>query len=221
MGVTAIKTEIETCEASIRALQQSFSVQRQQIVEAIKPFVKAQIKKEVENEVKRNSEHTKGLGKEALSEMKKRLAELLDNSDNITDSTFSDDALWTYVNYRVSLDGDRYGQKYNNRKDAKENIIKCIKIIIGEAGQLLIDNEYIEEGGLYRRERGMRYDYTKADKGSTKLMYGYALTLPQDIENLIGEYGKSIEDLHDATDKVLNLQKKLSEQEAVDLWDEV
>jgi hypothetical protein len=221
MGVVEIKQEIEKCESSIKAQQQSFLVQRQQIIDAIKPFVNARLKEEVEAEVKRNSEHTKELGKPALSEMKKRLAELLENSDRITDEAFGDDTIWTYVNYKVLPDGDRFGQGYNNRKAAKENILKGIKIIIGEAGKILLDNKYIKVGGQYRWDADVRYDYTRAGKGATKIVYGYGLSLPQNIEKLIDEYCKGIEDLHETAGKVLDLKEKLSEQEAVDLWDEV
>lgn len=221
MGVAEIKQEIEKYEASINTQQQSFLVQRQQIVDAIKPFAKARLKQEVENEVKHNPEHTKELGKTALSEMKAQLTELLENSDQIVDETFADDALWTYVNYRILPDGDRPGQGYNNRKSAKEKLLNGIKTIIGRAGKILIDYKYIEVGGQYRWDTGVRYDYTQAGKGAAKLVYGYGLSLSQDIEKLIEEYCKCIDSLHEASGKVLNLQKTLSEQEAVDLWDEV
>lgn len=221
MGVAEIKQEIEKYEASINTQQQSFLVQRQQIVDAIKPFVKTRLKQEVENEVKHNPEHTKELGKTTLSEMKAKLGELLENSDQIVDETFADDALWTYVNYRILPDGDRFGQGYNNRKSAKEKLLNGIKTIIGRAGKILIDYQYIKVGGQYRWDTDVRYDYTRAGKGAAKLVYGYGLSLSKDIEKLIEEYCKCIDSLHEASAKVLDLQKALSEQEAVDLWDEV
>lgn len=221
MGVAEIKQEILKYEASINAQQQSFLVQRQQIINAIKPFAKSRLKQEVENEVKHNPEHTKELGKESLSEMKAQLTELLEKSDQIVDETFADDALWTYVNYRILPDGDRFGQRYNNRKSAKEKLLNGIKAIIGRAGKILIDYKYIKVGGQYRWDTDVRYDYTRAGKGASKLVYGYGLSLSQDIEKLIEEYCKCIDSLHEASEKVLDLQKALSEQEAVDLWDEV
>lgn len=220
MGVTEIRQEIAKKELSIKTQQQTFEDQRQQIVEAIKPFVRDKIKSEVESHVRTNAEHTKKLGKAALSEMKKRLTDLIADSDRIVDETFSDDSLWVYVNYKILPNGDGFGQRYNNTKAAKENILKGIKIIIGEAGKILIDNKYISVGGQYRWDAGVQYDYTRAGQGSSKLVYGYGLSLPQSIEQLIDKYCAGIENLHETMEKLLNLEKKLSEQEAVDLWDE-
>mgnify|MGYP005754529247 FL=1 len=220
MGAVEIREEIAKCEEAIKTQQQSFLVQRQEIIATVKPFVKARLKQEVENEVKRNAQHTKELGKTALSEMKAKLTELLDTSDKIVDDTFADDSLWIYVNYKVSPNGDRFGQAYNNKKAAEQKLLDGIKVIIGNAGKILIDYKYIRIGSQYRWDNDMRYDYTRAGKGAAKIVYGLGLALPEDIKKQIDSYCQSIDKLHELTVKVLDLQKALSEQEAVDLWNE-
>lgn len=221
MSVIEIKQNIEDNEDIVKSLQKGFIRQRQQIVDAIKPFVKEHLKKEVEDQVRRNPEHTKSIGKDALSAMKKRLTELLENSDNMVEDVFSDDSFWMHINYKILPNGDRFGQGYNNRKTAKDNIYKGIKLILGEAGRILIDNEYLSVGGQYRWDPEVRYDYTRADKGRAKLVYAYSAPVTEDIEQLIEEYCNSIGKLHKTLGELMDLQKRLSEQEAVDLWNEV
>ncbi len=221
MGVTELEQEIEVLKDAIKVQQQSFSIQRQEIIDAIKPSIREQLKKEVESNVKGNPEHTKELGKTALSEMKKRLNNLLDNSDHIVEETFQDDNLWVYINYSIVPGGDRYGQAYNKIKSAKNLIHKGICYVLAEAGRILIDNKYITVGSKYCWDNDVKYDYSKAGNGHSKLICRSLYSLPKDVEQLIDKYCNSIETLHNTLGKILDLQKKLSEQEAVDLWDEV
>ena len=73
MSVLEMKKKIEQLNTAITEQQKSLALLRQQIVTASKPFVKERIKHEVEQQVKSNSEHTKELGKDALTEMKRQL----------------------------------------------------------------------------------------------------------------------------------------------------
>lgn len=219
MGVNEIKQEIGRYERSIELRQQALDKLRNQITEETKPFVKIQLKSEVESRVKHNPEHTKELGRDTLSAMKQRLFTLLDSSDNLVDTTFSDDSLWVHVNY--NSDGSRYA--YDNQKLAKEKIHKGIKMIIGEAGKILLDNGYIKVGHEYRWDDDFyrSYNFKNDSKAKTKLLYGFGLSVPPNIQALIEKYVEEIKALHEASIKVSDLQKALSEQEAVDLWDEV
>lgn len=221
MGVAEIKQEIEELEVSVKKQQQSFLTQRHQIVDAIKPSVKERLRKDVEDEVRSNPEHTKELGKAALSEMKKRLNDLIENSDRVVEETFQDDGLWVYVGYSIIPGGDRYGQAYNNKNSAKNKIHKGISIVLGEAGKILIGNKYMAIGSKYCWDNDMIYDYTKAGKGQSKLVCKVLYSLPKDIEQLIDEYCNRIEVLHNTLGKIIDLQKRLSEQEAADLWNEL
>lgn len=220
MNAALIRKQIEECNESIVQQQQSFSAQRQQIIDTIKPFVKEQLKTEVEGEVRQNSEHTKEIGKTTLSEMKKQLFELLENSEQIVDETFKDDSVWMHVGYKVSHD-DRYTQPHDNQKKAKGNILNGIKIIMGYAGRILIDNKYISVGGKYCWDTSINHDYTHTEKRSSKLIYKYYPAIPQSLGKLIDEYCKSIGVLHETIVELNDLQTKLSQQEAMDLWDEV
>lgn len=221
MSTLEIKKKIELLNTSLVDQRESLAVLRQQIVAASKPFVRERVKSEIEHQVRGNPEHTKKLGKDALAEMKKQLLTALENSDAVVDGIFSDDELWVHENYTVSPEGDRFGQGYNKKKSAKENIHKGIKVAIGEAGKILIEHKYLSPGNQYRWDSDMRYDYTRANKGKSKLMYGYGLSLPQEINLLIENYCKGVGQLHEALCQLMDLQKALSEQEAIDLWNEV
>lgn len=219
MGVNEIKQEIGEIEHSIELEQQELNKLRQQIIEEVKPFAKDQIKSEVENKVKYESEHTKELGRDALAAMKQRLFALLDNSDDLVEKVFDDDGLWIHINYDPG--DERYA--YFNQKNAEEQIYKGIKRILGEAGKILLDNGYIQVGYEYKWEGAARRNFNLVDDKPTQanLLYGKPISISKSIRSLIEEYKKRIEALHEAYFKVLDLKERLSRQEAVDLWDEV
>lgn len=142
MGTKEIKQKIEINENNVKTRIEILNDIREKIVEETKPFLSEQLRQLVESEVKRNPKHTMKLGKETLSEMKKRLFDLLSISNQIVDRTFEDDGLWMHVNCRFVAGGDRFGQRYNSSKKAKDNIHKGIRIVLGEAGRILADFKY-------------------------------------------------------------------------------
>lgn len=214
MGVAEIKQEMSKLEGSIELENQKLDELRQHIVEEAKPFIKMQLKENVEREVKHNSEHTKELGREKLSAMKQQLTALLDRSDYLVEETFSDDKLWIHVNYEI---GDDW-YAYRKQETAEEQIYKAIKTILGEAGRLLIENGYIKAGTIYQWAGAYP---VSSNLAKSKLLYKGSVSTPESLRQLIGKYKEIIRVLHELYVKVLNLKKELSEQEAVDLWDEV
>ena len=128
MSVESIKQQIEKENASLATKLSDFEARRTEIIKQLKPFIQSELKKIVENEVKRNPEHTKALGVERLSGMKKQLTSLLEESDSLVDTVFQDDSLWVYVNYSIAAKGDSWGQKNNNTKKAETCIKRGIKI---------------------------------------------------------------------------------------------
>ncbi|HCS10933.1 MAG TPA: hypothetical protein DIV40_05695 [Clostridiales bacterium] len=213
MGVKEIKQEIEINENNEKNKIKTLNDIREKIVEKTKPYVNEQLKKKVESAVKNNPDHTKELGKETLSEMKKRLTELLAISDEIVDKTFEDDKLWLHVNYNIVPGGDKFGQRYNNSKKAGENIQLGIRTVLGEAGRILVEYKYAKASGQSGNEWRII--------SNNKMTYAYALSLSKDLEELIKQYSKELEQLHDFVEKIDDLKQELSEQEALDLWDEV
>lgn len=218
MGVTEIKQEINKLESAIELESQKLDELRKCIKEETKPFIKAQLKENVEGEVKSNSEHTKTMGRERLSEMKQQLTALLDSSDNLVEEMFSDDELWVHVNYDVGDDRSAY----RNQKTAGEKIHTAIKAILGEAGKLLIENDYIKAGDMYKWDGGAyrNFNLVSSNTAKSKLIYRGYLPIPKSLGLLIGKYTKEIEALHELYVKVSDLKRRLSEQEAADLWDE-
>lgn len=218
MSVNKIKQEIRKCEKTIELETQMLDELRQQIVEEIKPFIKFQLKKNVETEVKSNSEHTKELGRDKLSVMKQQLSALLDRSDNLVEEVFSNDNLWIHVNYAIGNDWSAY----SNQQVAGGKIHKAIKMILGEAGKLLVENGYMKVGSVYQFDSDSRRNFDLADSKLSKanLIFKGYLPIPEELGQLIGKYTKEIETLHKLYCKVLKLKTDLSEQEAADLWDE-
>lgn len=216
MGVKELRQEIEINEKNRENKIEILQEIREKIVEETKPYANENLKRYVENAVKNNPKHTKELGKETLSEMKKRLFDLLEITDEIVDKTFLDDKLWLHVNYCLVSGGDNFGQRYNNSKKADENIRTGIRTILGEAGRILVDYKYAKASG--------QYDHSGSEWkiiSNNNIIYAYGISLPEKLEDLIKQYSKELEQLHDFVEKIEDLKHKLSQQEAVDLWDEV
>ena len=116
MSVESIKQQIEKENASLATKLSDFEARRTEIIKQLKPFIQSELKKIVENEVKRNPEHTKALGVERLSGMKKQLTSLLEESDSLVDTVFQDDSLWVYVNYSIAAKGDSWGQTIQRKQ---------------------------------------------------------------------------------------------------------
>ena len=104
---------------------------------------------------------------------------------------------------------------------AGEKIHKTIKTILGEAGRLLIDNDYIKAGSMYQWDTYGSFNLTSSRPVKSKLIYKGYLPIPDLLGRLIGDYTKKIETFHELHIKVSDLRKRLSEQEAADLWDEI
>lgn len=150
MSISDLKQKISELKIAITQQHDALGLLRQQITDAVKPFVNEQIKIEVEKHVKGNPEHTKSLGRETLAAMKQRLTRTLENSNSIVDEIFTRDSFWVHVNYEVKANGDRFGQAYNNKKLAEDNIRNGIKTALGEVGKILIDYKYLTLGREYQ-----------------------------------------------------------------------
>lgn len=221
MSISDLNQKISELKVAITQQHDALGLLRQQITDIIKPFVNEQIKIEVEKHVKGNPEHTKNLGRESLAEMKQRLTKTLENSNSFVDEIFANDILWVHVNYEVKPNGDRLVQAYNSKKLAGENIRSGIKIALGAVGKILIDYKYLTLGREYQWEKGMRYDYTRANNGVSRLMYAYGISLPDNLTKLIAEYCNGIDQLHKLSCQLIDAQASLSQQEALDLWNDV
>lgn len=219
MSVNKIKQEIGKVERSIEVKQQNLDRLRQRITEEVKPFVNPQLKESVEREVHRNSEHTKELGRDNLSAMKQSLIALLDSSDSLVEKVLTNNDFWMHVNYCVG--DDRYA--YGIQEEAKRKIYKGIKIILGEAGKLLIDYGYIQTGAMYRWDGDTRrsLDLVNSNPQKSDLVYIGAISLPKSLSQLMEEYVKEVSALHELCIKTMELKEDLSRQEAIDLWEEV
>lgn len=217
MSVETIKQQIEKETANLATKMNDFEVRRTEIIKQLKPFIQGELKKIVENEVKRNPEHTKTLGTERLGEMKKQLSSLLEESDNLVDIVFHDDSLWVYVNYSIVAKGDSWGQKSNNTKKAETCINRGIKKVLGKAGKILIDFEYAKAGSKYETSA----QWQREDNNEIVFGSNYGFYMPPDIEKIIKEYCNQIDGLHDNVEQVEKLKNQLLEQEAVDLWEQV
>lgn len=220
MGVNEIKQEIGKFERSINDELKTLDGLRQRITDGVKPFVNPQLKENVEKEIKSSSEHTKNLGREKLSAMKQQLIDLLDNSDSLVEKVFSNNDFWMHVNFDLNDDRYAYGV---HQEEVKGNICKGIKIILGEAGKLLIAYDYIKPGIEYQWDGANRRNFNLVDNSPAKsdLICKKPLRIPQSLRLLIEEYAKGVQRLYELHLKVSDLKKDLSEQEATDLWDGV
>lgn len=216
MSVDTIKKQIDQENTNQENIVKTLDLYRVEITGQIKPFVKEKVKNIVESEVKQKAEHTKELGTDKLKAMKQQLTTLVEQSDELVDAVFRYDELWLHINYSIYPNGDSWGQKRNNAKKAEENIIRGVKKILGKAGKILIDFGYAKAGSKYERTSQWQQD------DDNEIVYGsnYGFQIPGDLEKKISDYCSQIEKLHDVIEKKDKLKKELSEQEAINLWEQ-
>ena len=190
---------------------------RKNITESAKPFVKEKLQSFVESEVKEKSEHTKSLSIDNLKEMKGKLTDLLNNSDQMTIEKFTDDCYWSHVNYKCDDKDEYYTPSYDN--SIRTNLITAFQEIFGYAGKILNDYGYIKVDNDYNSRLA---DWVFISGSGGKIRYSRGVNFFNSaIENIIKRYCSAIDELHKHMKKLLELKNKLSEQEAVDLWDEI
>lgn len=216
MSVDTIKRQIDQENTNQETIVKTLDLYRVEIIGQIKPFVKEKVKNIVESEVKQKAEQTKALGTDKLKAMKQQLTILVEQSDELVDAVFRHDELWLHINYSIYPNGDSWGQKRNNVKKAEDNIIRGVKKILGKAGKILIDYGYAKAGSKYERTSQWQQD------DDNEIVYGsnYGFQIPRDLEKRISDYCSQIEKLHDVIEKMDKLKRELSEQEAIDLWEQ-
>lgn len=221
MSIKELKQEIAKHELSAKTQQEELDSIRSKIIEEAKPFVREQLKQIIDNEVRRNPEHTKELGRESLSAMKQRLLTLTDNSDQLVEEILGENSLWLHIGYTINTSQNQIEQIYNNKKTAENQIRNGFKMALGEAAKILVDNGYAKVGTQYQWYTDHLHSSTSPFNNPKRLLYKYSMRFPRNIEDLISEYIKKLEELHETINAISNLKRKLDEQEAVDLWDSV
>lgn len=216
MRIEEIRIEIAKHETIVEELEKEFEQKRQEIIALIKVFAKDKINQLVDETVRNNSEHTKTLGSERLKGMKIKLHTILDECDATVDTVFLNDEVWMHIGYEETL-RKRNTNDYTNAKDAEKNIISGICLVLGKAGELLRNFGYIEVIPRYSYNTFGPWKEISKDK----ITYGYGLSLPKELEIQIEVYRKGIYRLHSDINKLGELNIKLSQQEASDLWNQL
>lgn len=216
MNVNELREKIDQHLDSIQAKQESLNKIRQHIIDEIKPFIKTELQKTVDNEVTYDAIHTKELGVEKLSSMKQQLLDLLDRSDSLVEEIFSDDDFWFHVN----IGTNKIGHTYEDDRIATQKINEGIRLALGAVGKLFQVFGYIEAQNKYRRENGSHrnFNLVSDNQPQDKLFYRGYVETPKTLQLLIEEYANRIGPLHQEYIEISDLQEKLLKQEASDLW---
>jgi len=219
MDISIVRNEIEKNDIAILGQMDAMNYLRKKIVIEIKPFVKAELKRLIEKEVSRNSEHTISLSKNVLGEMKKKFFKIIESSEDKIDDIFSKDELWLHIGYKVVSQGNM-DQVLDDKTKAEENITNAIRLALGQAGQLLIDYGYEK----VETKTGQHADYVLNDYilyNNKRIEYRSEMILPKTLVELLKDYCQRIGELHGFLQKDLKLKKSLTQKKALDLWSEV
>lgn len=215
MSIEKIQSDITTTKQKIEIQGKKLDELGNQIVRELKPYIKQKIENAITNEVKEKSEHTKSLGKERLTELKQSLQSLLAQSDVLMDELYSNDEVWVHKNYIIIEKGDSFGQKYNNQKKADRTVTDPARIVLGRAGKLLSDYGYVKVAPRYSGGHGEWKENERSE-----VIYGYSIGgFQSSFEKTIKEYIEALGVYHDNIEELTRLEKALSEQEAMDIWD--
>jgi len=172
----------------------------------------------VENEVKEKSEHTKSLSIDNLKDMKRKLTSVLESSDNSTLEKLGNDDYWAHVNYKCEGKDDFLSS--SGIRVIEKKLTTAFQELLGSAGKILYDYKYIKVGKDYYNN--ISDDWVFVSDTSDKIKYSRGVSyFNSNLEKLIKRYCDMIGEVHKQLKNLQSLQKQLSEQEAVSLWEQI
>lgn len=168
MDIEVLIRQITECEKTLDSLKGQMDGQKIKIISEIEVYLKDKFKHDIESNVKSNTENTKKLGLEKLSELKKELNTLIDQVPELVNKKFDNDELWLLLSY--SLDGkDEFNSLFNAQRNIKSNIDNSIRELLGYSGKILIDYGYKD----YSKDSSWEKQY-KSDVPRYK--YGFSVS---------------------------------------------
>lgn len=209
MNLEMFNNQLLKSENKINELKNKLGESQNLIVCQFKNYTAEYFKKEIEDKVKLNSENTKNLGLEKLSELKKELNELINQSSELVEKYINIEEVWGHIDYKVVLENE-FNQRFNIKSDTNSRIQSVFRLLIGHLGQLLIKYQYVKYGS-----EGWEKDYN-----SNLPKYKYGLGLPKNIQESIASYIKLFEELHDELVQYKKIEKNKNQFEATSLWEQ-
>lgn len=126
--------------------------------------------------VETNSEHSQKLGVEKLSELKKEMKKLQQQSLQMTKNLMGADSLWWDINR-----GEQTYSFYGNR--APEELDDVFRVIAGKLGSILMNFNFFESGEMWNTQPN-RYNHST----TAQQRYPYSIDWSSDMRRIIGKY---------------------------------
>jgi len=208
LNIKEMLAQISKYESDCEILKIHLEEASEILVKDINIFMKEKFRKDIETNAKTQSEITKKLGIEKLTELKNDLSELIERIPSLVNGTMKND-VWLHNNYSVSLENE-FGQKRHIRSGFNSIITNILRELYGHAGLLLFKYEYANF-----KTSGWEKQYK-----SEIPKYKYSFSLSKQLEEAIDIYINLLEQLHDLLVKLDKVTNQKEQQEASDLWDQ-
>lgn len=207
-----IAIEKEKCEGYIEKGEEI----KVKCVNLIVNCIKYKIRDGIETFVKKEVDNTNNLGLEKLSELKKEMNILIENTNNLRESISKENInIWKVSKDFIStIDfgiGDNFGKQYNNKKEISSNTTNLVKKEFSKIGKLLYEFNYLNSEN--KSKHGWELN------GSTP-KYSYGISLYNELDDTLKLYGEIFDDYFDSNERLIKYEKELKETKALLLWEQ-
>lgn len=208
MNSVEIKQEIEKTNKKIDNILSLLEEDKSKIIDMLKPFITNSMKEVISNQIKDKAEVIQKLDVEKLKTVKEELSKLQNNLDDHIDKELNKDCYWEYKNDDI--------KSYSSVEPIKNGINR----VLGFAGEIFLKYEITKVNIKGSYHSGPSY-WQYPDYYCKEIYYNRYLTIPKNIETLFNEYKNHCIDLNNLKYELESLNRKLSQAEALEKWEDI
>ncbi|MBO0995921.1 hypothetical protein [Bacillus sp. SD088] len=195
-------TEIQSKKEEKKDLLEKMEEKKEKFLEELSTFVKNWFEEETKWTIKDNADKVLVLGEGKAKQMKREIADLIDNRDSLISKYMTDEALWWHTN-EDNVSYLSYDYKLLDKTDEQ------IKKLFGELGNIFIKYEIVKSFSSYDRSYTSTSNWKKEGFQSDIVAYASSVSYSEELLEINKEYV----DLISQTQKVNSQINKLEDEE--------
>jgi hypothetical protein len=193
-----IDQQIKQTEMNAEQIRKRLDDFKDSFIRIVKPFVVAYYRQQAESSVRNNPALAQQLGTAGLAPIKRKIEELIKQSESNVEALFSRPEFWPHLNKPMPDSSDLYSETKNDPIRALRKALWPVFPILGEVG--LASKEFLRMG------MGQQY-------------YPYALPDFSQFQQVWKNYREIYESYFQMLQQIAALQKQKAEHEAKTIWD--
>ncbi|WP_369902017.1 hypothetical protein [Bacillus manliponensis] len=180
--------------------------------QAVITYAKDWFRKQAKLEITDKPRLAKRLGAEQLRNLKKRIEDLINQSEQLVDEYLDDNSIWWHLSEK------KWIVPYNDRIPGE--IHKAVKLMFGELGVILAEAGFVELNPIIKQyTSGREHNLWVEDDIRRRPCYPYPLSFTSEIKKIYTEYHELAKRTEVRNGNIKKLQAEKEESHVGDLWD--